>query len=113
MWVLIILLALVLTLLYVYVISKREKFTIDWLKQGLADAVRKLTATNPELATTGLTAAIYNAAKKLPKPISPKAGFDAILGREADDMYTPGFYKIQTSFPPLTKYQPRKFNLIG
>ena len=106
MWVYIILLALVLTLLSVYVISKKEKFTIDWLKQGLTDAVNNLMATKPKLDTTGLTAAIYNAAKKLPKPISPKARIDS-------DMYTPGFYKIQTTFPPLTKYNPRKFNLVG
>ncbi|ABT14163.1 hypothetical protein MT325_m609L [Paramecium bursaria chlorella virus MT325] len=100
-------------LLAFYVTTRKEKFSVNWMKQGLTDAVNKLSGSTPELTTSGLTAAIYNAAKRLPKPMSPKAKFDDIIGKDADDMYVPAFYKIQTSFPPLIKRQPRKFNLVG
>ena len=100
-------------LLAFFVITRKEKFSLSWMKQGLTDAINKLSGSTPELTTSGLTAAIYNAAKRLPKPISPKAKFDDIISQDADDMYVPAFYKIQTSFPPLIKRQPRKFNLVG
>ena len=102
------------TLLAFFVITRKEKISpTHWMKQGLTDAINKLSGSTPELTTSGLTAAIYNAAKRLPNPISPKAKFDDIISQDADDMYVPAFYKIQTSFPPLIKYQPQKFNLMG
>jgi hypothetical protein len=101
------------TLLAFFVITRKEKFSVDWMKQGLTSAINKLSGSTPELTTSGLTSAIYNAAKRLPKPMSPKAKFDDNISQDADDMYVPAFYKIQTSFPPLIKRQPRKFNLMG
>lgn len=104
---------MVVIMLFV-VYTRKENFTIDGFKRRVANAIGKLSGSKTKLDTTGLTAAIYNVANKLPKPISPKAGFEELLGREAgDSAYTPGFYKIQTSFPPLITHQPRKFNLEG
>ena len=113
MWVYVII-VLVLIIAFYVIITRKEKFSsTHWMKQGLTDAINKLSGSTPELTTHGLSSAIYNAAKRLPKPMSPKAKFDDIIGKDADDMYVPAFYKIQTSFPPLIKYQPRKFNLMG
>ncbi|AGE52944.1 hypothetical protein PBCVFr5L_696L [Paramecium bursaria Chlorella virus Fr5L] len=112
MWVYVII-SLAMLLAFYVITTRKEKFSLSWMKQGLTDAVNKLSGTTPELTTSGLTSAIYNAAKRLPKPLTPKAKFDDIIGKDADDMYVPAFYKIQTSFPPLIKYQPRKFNLLG
>ena len=112
MWVYVIVLALIFAF-YVFTTRKEKFSSMSWMKQGLTDAINKLSGSTPELTTSGLSSAIYNAAKRLPKPMSPKAKFDDIIGKDADDMYVPAFYKIQTSFPPLIKYQPRKFNLMG
>ncbi|AGE50937.1 hypothetical protein PBCVCVB1_689R [Paramecium bursaria Chlorella virus CVB-1] len=112
MWAYVIIVLAMLLAFYV-ITTRKEKFSVDWMKQGLTSAINKLSGSTPELTTSGLTAAIYNAAKRLPKPMSPKAKFDDIIGKDADDMYVPAFYKIQTSFPPLIKRQPRKFNLVG
>jgi hypothetical protein len=93
--------------------KKKEKFSVSELWNNLPNALNDLVKSKPELSPKGLTAAITNiAVKENPKPISPKAGFETLLGEEADDSaFTPGFYKIQTSFPALTKRKPRQYDL--
>ena len=95
--------------------KKKEKFSIPDVWSNLTTAVNDLVKNKPELSKKGLTAAITNlAAKENPKPNSPKAGFEALIGEEADDSkYTPGFYKIQKRFPALTKRKPRMYDLEG
>ena len=111
MWVYVI---IVLAMIFAFYTIRKEKFSsMSWMKQGLTDAINKLSGSTPKLTTSGLSSAIYNAAKRLPKPLTPKAKFDDIIGKDADDMYVPAFYKIQTSFPPLIKRKPQKFNLVG
>ncbi|AGE56433.1 hypothetical protein PBCVNEJV1_795L [Paramecium bursaria Chlorella virus NE-JV-1] len=100
----------------IFLTMRKEKFSIQNFLDKLTSAVNDLSATTKKkLPPGGLTAAISNiVAKESPIPIYPKSGFESSVGEEADDTkYIPGFYKIQTNFPMLTKRNPRKFNLMG
>jgi hypothetical protein len=106
---------IVIAIVAFLVLKKKEKFSMPNFLNNLPAALNDLVKSKPELSKKGLTAAITNlAAKENPKPNSPKAGFETLLGEEADDSkYTPGFYKIQKRFPALTKRKPRMYDLEG
>jgi len=92
---------IVAVVLYFAFFKKKEMFSLDFV----TNAINDLTKTKPRLKTQNLTEAIANlTVKENPKPTSPQSAFD-------DTTYIPGFYKIQTSFPKLTKWTPRKYNL--
>lgn len=89
--------------LYFIFFNKKETFSLDFI----TNAINDLTKTKPRMKTQNLTEAIVNlSAKENPKPTAPQAAFD-------DTTYVPGFYKIQTSFPKLTKWMPRRYDLEG
>jgi hypothetical protein len=71
--------------------------------------------SKPAFSSKGLMASVSNIAlQQNPKPTMPKSNFEALIGEEADDSkYTPGFYKIQRSFPALTKRKLYTYNLEG
>jgi hypothetical protein len=106
-------LVVAVAVLLIVTFKKKEKFSFSEIGGQISAAIDNLVKSKPKLSPKGLTAAITNlAVKENPKPMSPKAGFEMLTGEEADDSkYTPGFYKIQKTFPALTKRTLRKFNI--
>ena len=74
---------------------------------------KKTVVKKEKLSPRDLTAAIVNiSAVDNPMPMTPKQSCDCEMsGAEADsERYAPGFYKIQTKFPRLTKNKLHPYN---
>lgn len=75
------------------IFTKKEKFSLQDLKSYSKKAFGTLTDKVSKLDS-----------KEKPRPTTSPVKFD-------DTTYVPAFYKIQTTFPDLTKRKPRRYDI--
>ena len=84
MWKYVVLLVLILAAI-AFVMRRRETFSWKKFPSNLTEQITHLVDTNPS-------------------GTAPSTSFEG-------NTYVPGFYKIQTKFPMLTKWKPREFDI--
>ena len=87
MWSYVVLFFLILAIAIAFTMRKRETFMWKKFPANLTEQITKVVETNP-VGT------------------SPPSSFEG-------NTYVPGYYKIQTKFPMLTKWKPRKVDIMA
>ena len=85
MWAYVALTVVILAVAAIAFMKRRETFTWKKFPANMTEQITTLEDTNP-VGT------------------APSASFEG-------NTYVPGYYKIQTTFPMLTKWKPRQFDI--